>query len=146
MGTSTNLVVHGLLLDMGYEGFSLFTHAPVGIPVAIIGLFYIFFIGRHLLPDNKGFSQLVKEKAKEYIAEMQVEKSFRHVNESVKEAGLRDLKGLYLIEIIRGSERISPVRSTTKVFADDRLIFTGLISTIADLQKMKGLKLETGQI
>ncbi|WP_404455383.1 SLC13 family permease [Virgibacillus necropolis] len=144
MGTSTNLVVHGLLLDSGYEGFSLFTLAPVGIPVAIVGLLYIFFIGRHLLPDNKGFSQQMQENSKEYIAEMQVEETFKHVNASVKDAGLRDLKGLYLIEIIREKERISPVRSTTKIFAGDRLIFTGLISTIADLQKIKGLSLETG--
>ncbi|WP_404454962.1 SLC13 family permease [Virgibacillus necropolis] len=144
MGTSTNLVVHGLLLDSGYTGFSLFTLAPVGIPIAIVGLLYIFFIGRHLLPDNKGFSQQMQEHSKEYIAEMQVEETFKHVNASVKGAGLRDLKGLYLIEIIRENERVSPVRSTTKIFAGDRLIFTGLISTIAELQKIKGLSLETG--
>lgn len=144
MGTSTNLVVHGLLLDRDLEGFSLFTLAPVGIPVVIVGMLYIFFIGRHLLPDNKGFSQQINEESKEYIAEMQVEDSFKYINRNVKEAGLRDLKGLYLIEIIRENERISPVRSSTKVFAGDRLIFTGLISTIADLQKKRGLKLETG--
>ncbi|ASN06789.1 SLC13 family permease [Virgibacillus necropolis] len=144
MGTSTNLVVHGLLLDMGYEGFSLFTLTSVGIPVASVGVLYIFFIGRHLLPDNRGFSQKLKEKSKEYISEIQVEDSFKYINKSVKEAGLRDLKGLYLIEIIRESGRVSPVCSTTKIFVGDRLIFTGLISTIADLQKIKGLKLETG--
>src|SRR5699024_9060234 len=139
-----NLVVHGMLLDFGYDGFSLFTLAVVGIPIAIIGLIYLFTIGYKLLPDNKGFSQRIKEKSKEYIAEMQVTHAFQHLDKSVKDAGLRDLKGLYLIEIIRDHERISPVRSTTVIQAKDRLIFTGLISTIADLQKIKGLELETG--
>ncbi|WP_010531888.1 SLC13 family permease [Lentibacillus jeotgali] len=144
MGTSTNLVVHGLLLDFGLEGFSLFTLAVVGIPSALIGLIYLFTIGYKLLPDNKGFSQQVKEDSKKYMAEMQVTPAFEYLDKSVKNAGLRDLKGLYLIEIIRGDERISPVRSTMVIQSGDRLIFTGLISTIADLQKVKGLQLETG--
>ncbi|MFD1451874.1 SLC13 family permease [Oceanobacillus sojae] len=144
MGTSTNLVIHGLLLDFGLEGFSLFTLTAVGIPVTLIGLIYLFTIGYKLLPDNKGFSQRVEEEPKEYIAEIQVTEEFGQLGKSVEQAGLRDLKGLYLIEIIRGNERISPVRSTTVIQSGDRLIFTGLISTIADLQKMKGLKLETG--
>ncbi|ALX50112.1 SLC13 family permease [Lentibacillus amyloliquefaciens] len=144
MGTSTNLVVHGLLLDFGMEGFSLFTLAVVGVPAAVVGLIYLFTIGYKLLPDNKGFSQQIKEDSKEYIAEMQVTPDFDHLDKSVKDAGLRDLKGLYLIEIIRDTERISPVRSTTVIQNGDRLIFTGLISTIADLQRKKGLRLETG--
>ncbi|HLS09118.1 SLC13 family permease, partial [Lentibacillus sp.] len=144
MGTSTNLVVHGLLLDFGLEGFSLFTLAVVGIPAALIGLVYLFTIGYKLLPDHKGFSQRIKEDPKEYIAEIQVTRDFKHLNRSVQQAGLRDLKGLYLIEIIRGEERISPVRSTTVIKKEDRLIFTGLISTIVDLQRIEGLELETG--
>ncbi|GAA0590987.1 SLC13 family permease [Virgibacillus siamensis] len=145
IGTSTNLVVHGMLTGTyGMEGFSLFTLAVVGIPIAIVGMIYLFTIGHRLLPDHKGFSQRVKEDSKEYIAEMHVSRSFQHIGETVKDAGLRDLKGLYLVEIIRGSDHISPVKSTTVIEKGDRLIFTGLISTIADLEEIKGLELETG--
>lgn len=144
MGTSTNIVVHGMLLDYGLEGFSLFTPAVVGIPLTVIGLIYLFTFGQRLLPDHKGFSQQVKEDVREYIAEMYVEPSFYHVNESVKMAGLRDLNGLYLVEIIRPTERVSPVRNSTIIQVGDRLIFTGKIATIAELQKINGLKLRTG--
>lgn len=144
MGTSTNIVVHGMLLDYGLEGFSLFTPAIVGVPLTLIGLIYLFTFGQRLLPDHKGFRQQVKEDVKEYIAEMYVETSFFHVNESVKKAGLRDLNGLYLVEIIRPAERVSPVRNSTIIQAGDRLIFTGKIATIAELQKIHGLKLRTG--
>ncbi len=144
IGTSTNLVVHGMLLDYGLEGFTLFQLAVVGVPVLIIGFIYLFTIGFKLLPHNKGFSEQVKKDSREYIAEMTVSSSFAFINETVENAGLRELKGLYLVEIIRESERISPVKSTTIVRAGDRLIFTGLISTIAELQQLKGLQLETG--
>ncbi|MGJ9458647.1 SLC13 family permease [Oceanobacillus sp. CF4.6] len=144
IGTSTNLVVHGMLVDYGYEGFSLFELAIVGIPITIVGLLYIFTIGYKLLPEHKGFQQQVKEDSREYIAELVVEATFPYINQSVKQAGLRELKGLYLIEIIRGKERISPVRSTTTIQAADRLIFTGLISTLTDVQMTKGLTLRTG--
>ncbi|WP_156290953.1 SLC13 family permease [Oceanobacillus salinisoli] len=144
LGTSTNLVVHGMLLDLGLEGFSLFQLAVVGVPITIIGFIYLFTIGYRLLPDKMGFRNQIQAESREYIAEMKVESGFRNINKSVQDAGLRELKGLYLIEIIRGDERISPVKSTTIIQEGDRLIFTGLISTIADLQKMKGLTLETG--
>ena len=144
MGTSTNLVIHGMLIDYGLPGFSLFQLAVVGIPITIVGLIYLFTIGNMLLPENKGFSKQVAEDSRKYIAEMTVEETFPHTNQTVEEARLRDLKGLYLIEIIRGQTRISSVSSKTIIQSGDRLIFTGLISTIADLQKRKGLTLKTG--
>lgn len=144
IGTSTNLVVHGMLLDYELEGFTLFQLAIVGIPVTIIGFVYLFTIGYRLLPNHLGFREQVIADSREYIAEMTVLPDFGYLDQSVGQAGLRELKGLYLIEIIRGDERISPVRSTTIIQKGDRLIFTGLISTIADLQNTKGLALETG--
>ncbi|WP_028783980.1 SLC13 family permease [Thalassobacillus devorans] len=144
MGTSTNLVVHGLLLDFGEEGFSFFELAWVGIPITIIGLVYLILIGHHLLPDYKSLIEKVRENTKDYLSEMVVMDDFPYKGETVEHAQLRNLKGLYLIEIIRENNRISPVTGETKVLNGDRLIFSGMISTIADLQKRKGLKLDTG--
>lgn len=144
MGTSTNLVVHGMLNNYHLKGFSLFQLAVVGIPITIIGLIYLFTLGFKLLPAHIGLREKMVSDSKEYIAEMNVQQDFEFLAQSVQHAGLRELKGLYLIEIIRGDKRISPVKSTTLIQAGDRLIFTGLISTIADLQKIKGLTLETG--
>lgn len=144
MGTSTNLVVHGLMLDYGLKGFSFFTLAVVGIPATLIGFIYLFTIGYKWLPDNKGFRQPSKDDVKKYIAEVLVTQAFPYHKRSIQQAGLRQLKGLYMIKVIRGNEQISPVTSATIIQKGDRLIFTGLISTIAELQRFKGLKLETG--
>ncbi|RBW68878.1 SLC13 family permease [Bacillus taeanensis] len=144
LGTSTNLVVHGLMLDFGMEGFSMFQLGIVGVPSAIIGLLYIVTVGYKLLPDHKILTDTVNEQSREYLSEVRVEADFPYINQSIEKAGLRKLKGLYLIEIIRNKEKISPVRSSTKIQQGDRLIFTGLISTIAELQQMKGLRVAAG--
>lgn len=144
MGTSTNLVVHGLMLDYGLKGFSFFTLAVVGIPATLIGFIYLFTIGYKWLPENKDSHQPDKDDLKKYIAEVVVTQVFSHHGKSIQQAGLRQLKGLYMVKVIRGDEQISPVTSATIIQKGDRLIFTGLISTIAELQRIKGLKLETG--
>lgn len=145
MGTSTNLVVHGMLLDYGYEGYTLFQLTVIGIPITIVGLVYLFTVGYRLLPEYKGLQQKVKEDSKEYIAELTVEETFPHLNQSVQQAGLTELKGLNLVEIIRREERIFPIRSSTIIQMGDRLIFTGLMSTLTDVQMTKGLALKTGK-
>ncbi|HET7578181.1 MAG TPA: SLC13 family permease [Bacillales bacterium] len=144
MGTSTNLVVHGLLLNRGLEGFSIFQLAVVGIPVTILGLIYLVTIGYKILPNHQALTTEVDENSREYLAEMVVEPKYPHIGKTIEEAGLRNLKGLFLIEIIRGNERLSPVKSTTVMQTGDRLIFTGDVSTIADLQNTKGLRLDPG--
>ncbi|RFA35293.1 SLC13 family permease [Virgibacillus dokdonensis] len=144
MGTSTNLVVHGMLIDYGYDGFSLFQLAVIGIPITVVGLIYLIVIGRHLLPDQKGVQQQVRIGAKEYMAELIVDHSFPGINQTVKEARLKELTGIYLLGIIRDKERIFPVRSTTRIQAGDRLIFTGLITALTGVQVTKGLTLNMG--
>ncbi|MDL4842688.1 SLC13 family permease [Aquibacillus rhizosphaerae] len=149
MGTSTNLVIHGLMLDQGMEGYSLFTLATVSLPASILGILYLVTFGYKLLPDHKPIGEIFGDKSKEYLTEMIVEENYPYldnpmVNKSVEAAGLRNLDGVYLIAIIRNHEKIYPVKNSTKIKANDRLIFTGLITKIAELQDKKGLKLKTG--
>lgn len=144
IGTSTNLVVHGLLIENGYEGFSLFELAYVGIPITILGLIYLATIGYKLLPNYENELDNLKKDSREYLVEIKVESTCSLINKTVEEAGLRSLEGLYLVGIIRNDKKISPVSSSEKLKSNDKLIFTGLISTIAELEKIKGLHIETG--
>lgn len=144
IGTSTNLVVHGWMRGHGFSGFSMFDLTWVGVPLVLAGLVYLSTLGFKLLPDHKAIADTVGKESREYLAEMIVEPKYPHKGKTIEEAGLRNLKGLFLIEIIRGDERISPVKSTTRIDAGDRLIFTGDVSTIADLQNTRGLRLDPG--
>lgn len=142
IGTSTNLVVHGLLLDYNLPGFTFFQLGIVGIPITLLGILYLYTVGFKLLPDKKGMRN-VQEESREYIGEVTVTEEYEHINKTIKEAKLRKLAGLYLLGIIRDNEMITPVTSSTIIKSNDRLIFTGLISTVAELQSLKGVHLET---
>ncbi|WP_088102112.1 SLC13 family permease [Halalkalibacter urbisdiaboli] len=145
IGTSTNLLIHGLMIDSGLPGYSMFQLAIVGIPAALVGTIYMSTIGYKILPERKSSEVMFKENTREYLSELVVEEHSPIIGKTIEEAGLRSLTGLYLISIIRkDGEKLAPVNSQHKIKEGDRLIFTGLISTIVELQNMKGLRVDTG--
>lgn len=145
IGTSTNLLVHGLMLEHGLSGFSMFTLAIVSVPAGIIGILFMTTLGYRLLPSRKTSEESFDEDSKEYLGEVVIEANSPLVSKTITEAGFTDLPDLYLIEIIRNNgERIAPVSPYKKIRANDRLIFSGVISTIVELQNIRGLRVETG--
>ncbi|MGD9854319.1 MAG: SLC13 family permease [Planctomycetaceae bacterium] len=139
IGTSTNLVVNGLMIDHGLPGMSLFEIGKVGLPYALIGMAYLFFVGRRLLPDRKELLEQLGESRREYLAEMQVQVGCRLIGQTIETAGLRQLPGLFLIEIDRKGMIIGPVGPDEVIETNDRLVFTGVVSSIIDLEKIPGL-------
>ncbi|GAE37236.1 SLC13 family permease [Halalkalibacter akibai] len=144
IGTSTNLVVHGFMLERGLSGFTMFQLAIVSIPASILGIIFMITIGYKLLPERKTSEESFEETSKEYLSEASVEVNSPLIGKTIEDAGLRHLKGLYLIAVIRNGEKTVPVSSFYKLKENDRLIFTGVFSTIVELQNIKGLKVETG--
>ncbi len=141
IGTSTNLVVHGLMLQNGFEGMSFFEISKIGVPVGIIGLLVLVFLGYHLLPERKEPTVKLGESTREFVITMKVGKNYPHMGKSIEEAGLRHLKGLFVFQIQRGGEVITPVTPNTDIQENDRLFFTGLPDTILELQRTPGLTL-----
>jgi len=139
IGTSTNLVVHGLLLQHGMEGMSMFEIGQVGLPYALVGIVYLMLFGNRLLPERKELLEQLGESRREYLAEMLVQGDCRLIGKNVADAGLRNLPGLFLIEIDRKGEIITPVAPNEVIKANDRLVFTGVVSSVVELQKVTGL-------
>ncbi|MBP1684895.1 MAG: family permease [Deltaproteobacteria bacterium] len=139
IGTSTNLTVAGLMLQAKMPPMGFFELAPVGVPVCVVGLAYLLTIGRRLLPDRKDPTQEFGERQREYTVAMMVAPASPLAGQSIEDAGLRHLPGLFLVEIERGDTILSPVASDEILRAGDRLVFAGLVSTIVDLQRFRGL-------
>src|SRR5690606_9743708 len=76
---------------------------------------------------------------REYLLEMLVQPGCRLARQTVAQAGLRQLPGLFLIEIDREGQILGPVGPDDMIEANDRLVFTGIVSSIIELDKIAGL-------
>jgi di/tricarboxylate transporter len=139
IGTSTNLVVQGMIIRNHLRPMSFFEIGSVGLPCALLGATYLLTIGRKLMPDRKELIEQLEETRREYLVEMQVQPGCRLAGKKVGAAGLRQLPGLFLIEIDRDGVVIGPVGPDETIQANDRLVFTGIVGTIVDLEKIPGL-------
>ena len=140
IGTSTNLVVDGLVQSQGYAGFGLFDLAQVGVPIAIMGLLYLKFIAPLLLPNRESSLEQF-EHVREYMVEMIIQPSSELVKKSIQDAGLRNLSGSFLVEIEREGQILSAVRPRTVLEQGDRLVFAGSPESVLALREIHGLVL-----
>lgn len=138
IGTSTNMVTESIIRDKGMPPMTMFELSVVGVPIAIVGLIYLAFIGRHMLPDRQDLLEHIESHRREYTIEMLVTSACPLIGQTVRQAGLRELPGLYLYRIERGSTTITPVDPLEKLQSGDVLSFSGIASTVVDLQKIKG--------
>ncbi len=160
IGTSTNLVVNGLVISAAAKqnpadtsalaklpagGLELFDITWVGLPACIVGIAFIAFGSRWLLPDRKPpISNL--DDPREYTVEMMVSVDSPLVGKTIEDAGLRSLPGVYLAEIDRADEVMPAVSPHVRLRAGDRLVFVGVVESVVDLRKIRGLAPATDQV
>ncbi|MCP1327920.1 SLC13 family permease, partial [Halomonas sp. 707D4] len=138
-GTSTNLVVYGLLTSRYPElSMGLFDLAWVGLPVAVAGLGYLIFVAPRLLPNREGMAKVFAN-PREFTIEMEVDPDGVLVDRTVEEAGLRHLQELFLVEIERAGNVVSVVGPGERLKAGDRLVFAGTSDAAVELQQIRGL-------
>ncbi len=146
IGTSTNLVVNGLIISAtDLPGLKLFDLAVVGLPCAIAGMIYLFVAHPWVLPDRQPVISETDD-VRQYTVEMMVSENSPLAGKSIENAGLRQLPGLYLVEIIR-DQMIIPAVSPKEILRDgDRLAFIGMIDSIVDLHRLRGLQPDTDEV
>ncbi len=158
IGTSTNLVVNGLVITaaksqdatatpyaLPKNGLGMLDITWVGLPACIAGVAFIALASRWLLPDRRPpISNL--DDPREYTVEMLVQDDSPLVGKTIEEAGLRHLPGVYLAEIDRGDDVLAAVSPTVRLRAHDRLVFVGVVESVVDLRKIRGLAPATDQV
>jgi len=133
VGTSTNMLVNAFATSQSDVQFSIFDFTWVGLPLSIIGLAYIIIFGKKLLPVRTTISEAFTENTREYIVETHVPANSSYIGKSIREANLRELNGLFVVEIIRGEQSIVPVRPSEVLQQGDILILAGNTHAITDL-------------
>lgn len=140
IGTSTNLVVSGLLQAAGQEPFGLFEISYVGLPIALIGVVFVALAAPFLLPDRQSPRRQLSVAERDFVVRMIVDEGGGLDRRSVEDAGLRHLEGVFLVEIERDGDPISPVAPTTMLQSGDHLLFAGQARLVADLRNLPGLR------
>jgi di/tricarboxylate transporter len=146
IGSSTNLVVNSLLIEQsGLTGLGMFDLAWIGIPVVVVVFLFILFTSRWLLPDRiPAISRF--DDPREYTVEMLVEEGSPLIGQSIEQAGLRQLPGMFLMEIDRRGQVMPAVSPRELMQEGDRLVFVGIIESVVDLQQIRGLRPASNQL
>lgn len=136
VGTSTNLVVNSFTVNAGLPALTMFQFSWVGVPLALVCIVAITLSAR-VLPAHEADSQ---ESVQSYFLEAQVAADSSLAGRSVEDNGLRNLDGLFLVEILRAGHLISPVTPDMIIEAGDLLIFSGEVEKLQVIQQFDGLQ------
>lgn len=139
IGTSTNLVVDGLLQEQLGISLGMFELAWVGVPVLLVGSIYLLLFADRILPEREGAVEQL-DAAREYAVEVEIAPGSHLAGKTIAEAGLRSLNSTYLAEIDRGGKLITSVEPDMPLEEGDLLYFIGAPEGAKELRKIKGLQ------
>jgi len=139
LGSSINAVVSGLLEDSGQKPIRTFELTRAGGPIALVGLVALIASAR-FLPKRRDTGEALSQAAREFTVETVVGEGGPLIGEIVAGAGMRNLEGVFLVQIERDGRLITPVEPTETLLAGDRLIFAGNVAKVLDLHRIRGLE------
>lgn len=137
IGTSTNLMLNGLIIQNGLEPLSFFDFLLPGIWVALCSLLTIILLAPRLLRSAPDILSSAEKEKREYIVEARLSKDSPLMGKTVEGARLRNLENTYLTEIIRGGSKIAPVAPGEFLLEGDVLLFAGDNTAIVNLVKQR---------
>ncbi|WP_371153519.1 SLC13 family permease [Jannaschia sp. 2305UL9-9] len=141
IGTSTNLLVDGVARTRGLEPFTIFEVSPLAIPVAIAGLLYLYFFGRHLLPERTSMAAMLSNrKGAKFFAEAVIPAESNLIGREALDVQLFQREGVRLIDVVRGDASLRRNLSDVTLEVGDRVVLRTEMAELLTLQRNKSLK------
>lgn len=125
VGTSTNVVVSGLMQQNGMAPLGMFELTPVGIPILIVGLLYMYFIGRHLVPVRDQPESELSEDILSYCSEFEMTEESPWAGKSLDEIGLGKEFDLTVLRILKEAGYHVEPRANTLLQPGDKVLIEG---------------------
>ena len=142
IGTSTNMVLQGLIQENTTEHLQWMDFLVPGLAVSLLTIIYMVSLGYKLLPNYQNTLAHFQENKREYLIETLVSEGASLVGKNIEQAGLRNLKDVYLVEIMRQGRLITPVKPNELIYEGDLLFFAGDTSMVIQLlNDTKGLEI-----
>jgi di/tricarboxylate transporter len=143
ISTSTNIVISGLLTDYKMHPMGMFELAPVGIPVAIVGLLYMFTLGMKLIPDrteNKTLEEAYN--LREYLTEVIVLPESTLAGKTIEKSEAGTVLNLQIVGVIRNDKKIIAARPHEQIQGGDILLVEGTAEEIVKIKEVAGLEIK----
>lgn len=145
IGTSTNLVIDGLLQAEKGVSLRMFDIAAVGFPLTVVGSIFLTLCGNRLLPNREDAVEQMQT-AREYAVEFRVLANGPLVGKSVAAAGLRSLVHGFLTRVERDEYLVVEVTPELILDPNDVLIFVGAPQCASELREIRGLEPSAGDV
>lgn len=142
IGTSTNLVISGIMSNYGMAPISMFELSVVGIPILIVGLLYMYTIGNKIIPERVKTGTLTEQfKLQPYLAEVAIMESSSLVGKSLEQSDLGKTWGLTVVRIQREGESPSLPTADMVLHANDHVLVEGSRDKLISLTNSSGVQL-----
>ena len=136
IGTSTNLLVDGVIVNYGLAPLGMFEITGAGIVMAAVGLTYMVLFGRWLLPDRETFTGILDgQPRRSFLAEMLVPIDSPLIGKTLKEAGLTANKGARVIDVVRGETSFRAALERVVLEAGDRIVARTRVADVMGLRE-----------
>ena len=139
IGTSTTLVVSGLVGQAGLAPFGFFEILPLGLPLAVVGGLVLVVVAPVVLPDRRSSYAQVASHERDYTFRLQVVPGGPFDGNDVSSSGLRNLEQVYLAGLRRGDLQLAPIAPSTVLQAGDVLTFVGAVDHVVEVAGRDGL-------
>lgn len=140
IGTSTNLVASGLLQETGEAPIGIFEITKVSGIAVVAAIGVLIFVVPRLLPARRAAIEEFTEEMREFTLQMEVVEGGPLDGSTIAEAGLRNLKGVFLVEIERDGSLFPAVSPSRRLSGGDRLTFAGDSDSVVGFQRTPGLR------
>jgi di/tricarboxylate transporter len=141
IGTSTNIVVSGLMTQYGLQPIGMFELAPVGIPIAVVGVVYMLVLGRRFIPDRIPAREIESLSKGLYLTEILIPLDSPLVGKTLRASNLGRELDLKVLRIIRDKTRYIMPRAGTKLNKEDILLVEGERENILRVKDASGVEI-----
>jgi len=146
IGTSTNIIISDLSVNHGYSGLSMFELSIIGVPIAIVGIIFIYFVAPKVLPSLANpVCQLQDSDHRQYLAELRIPEKSSLIGRNPGNIFKNRYPNLHVIELINKSHIYHPDRDQMTITADDILLVKGSLNDLVQILHQEKIELPSSE-
>lgn len=140
IGTSTNLLVDGVARAEGLDAFTLFEVTPLGVVLCAVGVLYLRFVGRRLLPERHALTDFLTDRKRlSFFTEVAVPPGSPVIGQEPLKVDLFRREGMRVIDVLRGDESLRRNMAGVVLQEGDRVVLRTGVNELLGLRETRAL-------